>query len=104
MTTELLVRYRTPRDRFIRTSHTKVLKEFKSIDIVNGKVQNSDIFERKNIKKQNLVAVLFTQLLEIKEKLIEEPGAQDTCTSASHPCNRDAMFTPFSIVCLSGNI
>ena len=82
---------------------TKVLKDFKSSDIVNEKVQYSDIFGT-NIKKQKEVAVLFTQLLEIKEKLIEEPVALDPCTSVSHQCNRDAMFTPVSIVCLSGNI
>ena len=62
---------------------TKVLKEFKSIDIVNGKVEYSDIFGT-NVKKQKEVAVLFTQLLEIKAKLIEEPGALDPCTSDSH--------------------
>ena len=55
---------------------SKVLQEFETSDISNEKVNYNDIFGA-NTKKHKEHAVLFLQLLEIKEKLIEEPGTLD---------------------------
>ena len=79
-----------------------MLQEFETSDISNENVNYNDIFGA-NTKKQKELSVLFLQLLEIKEKLMEEPGTLDPCTCDSDClCNRDAILTPVSIV--SGNL
>jgi hypothetical protein len=56
------------------------------------------------MKKQKELTVLFTRLLEIKQKLSKEtkPENLDTCFGSDTLCNGDAIITPVSIVCPSG--
>jgi hypothetical protein len=76
------------------------MQRFHSTELSDD-VQYSDIFGD-NVKKQKILAVLFTRLIEIKEEIIKErePADLDPCTSSSNNlCTGDAIFTPVSIVC-----
>jgi hypothetical protein len=79
------------------------MQRFHSTELSEN-IKYSDLFGD-NVKKQKLLATLFTSLLEIKHDIIKErePADLDPCTSSSNNlCNGDAIFTPVSIVCPSG--
>ena len=80
-------------------------KDFLCTDIVNGSIQYSDILGSDTQKQKELI-VLYGRLLTRKENLLSErePALLDPCICIREClCNRDAIFTPVSVVCLLGN-
>ena len=85
---------------------SEMQKHIQISEVVSDKLEYCDIFG-KNTKKLKELAVLFTKLLNIKEELISksrEPALLDPCTCVGQClCNSYAIFTPVSVVYLSGN-
>ena len=83
---------------------SKIKEKFITNHVISEPICYDDILG-KDVKKQKELAVLFTKLLKIKKELItDEPVILDPCMrGVNHLCNRNAIFTPVSVVCLSGN-
>ena len=85
-----------------------MLQNFRKLNttkILDGNIQYSDLFQS-DTRKLKALSTLFLELLDIKETLLKEnePETLDPCTGSNDClCNRYAIFTPVSFVCLLGN-